>query len=114
MSTPLERAMIDEGPYIYYEDSFRNVIEDHLPWLRTSERTQARPLEPAVAMRNNFDLYTLLLEMNIAPHLHWTIMRMNGYTSPEQFTADVTALMIPDTGDMETLRATFMTIHKIR
>lgn len=114
MASPILDSMRREGPAIFYDDGFRNMIEMHIPWLLSRPNTRMISVEPANAMRNEFDFFSFLNELNIDVHLHWIYMRLNGYVTPEEFRSDVTAIFVPDLTDIENLRATYTTVHRIR
>jgi hypothetical protein len=113
MAESLWKGMFNDGPSIYYNPSFRVVLEYHLEWLRTRPRTVQAEIPLNMALRHEFDLFGFLKEIGIPEQLHWIVMRVNGLTSPEQFRTDSPVLLIPDIADIDELRTTFTTVHKI-
>ena len=79
-----------------YDIEVRNVIEDHLVFLISHPKTVWIDIKPEVAYKGDGDLISVLLDYDIDRHLHWVIMRVNGYTSPMQYRSTTTELMIPD------------------
>jgi hypothetical protein len=88
--------LIDMGPDIYYDPNFRNVLEDHMTFLRTHPKTALFTLTPDEAYQWRGDLFGLLLAKNRPAQFHWLIMRLNNYTSPTQFKQDTIGLIEPD------------------
>lgn len=109
----IDSLQFDEGASVFYNDGFRNVIEDHLTFLRTHPRTGARVVEPGRAYKYEADFYGLLQYFNVPAALHWTTLRMNGYTAPQQFTPDVTSILLPDPDVIEHLRTSHMSTRVI-
>ncbi len=73
---------------------YRQIIEDHLPLLRT----QAEPmeLEPSDAYRFDADLFGLLSYHGYSTNHHYVIERVNRYTSPMDYRYFHPAPLIPD------------------
>jgi hypothetical protein len=87
------------GPAIYYTDTFRQMIEDHLSVLKTMATTQTRIITDddwATLYKYEGDFYGLLTAMMYDRRYHWTIMRMNGYRSRFEATTQISQLLIPD------------------
>lgn len=109
----LSELMIADGPAIYYDAGFRVVLEDHMNFLRTSPTTTVLVIPPGEAWKFEFDLYGLLRKYGVAPHLHWLTMRMNKMTSPEEFTADIEQLLIPDQVVVSRLQQSHQTSRRV-
>lgn len=103
----------DSGAAIFYDDSFRAVLEDHMTYLRTHPQSRIIQVEPHVADRWAGDLYGLLISLNIAPYLHWVIMRMNGMLSPQDCDGQLRALQIPYNKVLETIKNVHKTKSKV-
>jgi hypothetical protein len=80
----------------YYSDGFRNVLEDHFSWLKTQPSTKTVPIEGYLAVRYEYDFYGLMQNQNVPTELHWLVMRLSGYTSPDQMSADLQSYVLPD------------------
>lgn len=74
-----------EGPDVYYNSSFRDVLEQHLTFLR--EHEGARTIEVSTREMEKFkqDLYNFLSLKGVDGYLHWITMRVNGWLSPIEF-----------------------------
>lgn len=94
----IDALMLNDGPTIYYDEDFRNVMEDHMTLLRTSATTQVIAVDPGKAYKYEFDLWGFLTEYNVPVELHWIAMRMNQMTSPMDFGPAVETMLIPDPG----------------
>ena len=96
MAAAVDSMMIDPGPEVYYTDAFRNVLEDHLTYLRTSTTSSVIIITPMEAHRYEMDLHGLLATKNIPRYLHWLIMRMNFMNSPTEVKETLSQMIIPD------------------
>lgn len=88
-----------QGPAIYYTDTFRRMIEDHLSVLKSMTTTQTRIITDddwATLYRFEGDFYGLLYALQYDRRYHWTIMRLNGYRSRFESTDQISSLLIPD------------------
>lgn len=102
------------GPDTYYTSTFRNVLEDHMTYLRTHAKTQNLPINPSAAYKYESDLFGLLQHLSIPAHLHWLVMRMNDMTTPTQSTSALSKLIIPDLALVDRIRATHLTNKKMK
>lgn len=109
----VDRLMYDEGPADYYDPAFRNVLEDHMTYLRTDSKTQMIAIDPARAYKFEFDLYSLFASYNLPAHLHWVTMRLNSMLSPTELTRDLGTLLVPDTLTIERIRQAHVTTRRI-
>lgn len=110
---PIETLMSGMDQQTYYDQGFRDVLEDHLSFLRNSESTVRRTVVPGVALRYQFDFYSMLAELGIPHHLHWIVMRMSGLTNSNQMTLEFNTVVIPDPQVLERLRGAYMTGRRI-
>lgn len=109
----VDALMVDDGPPIYYDGAFRNVLEDHMTFLRTHPLTQVLVVDPAQAYRFEGDLFGLLSRYNLPPHFHWVTMRMNKMSTPTEASASLSSLLIPDHTTVEHIRQSHMTRRRI-
>lgn len=100
----VENFVINMGPDVYYSDKFRDVLEDHMTYLRTHPETGMTVITPGEANQWQGDFFGLLQDKGRPAHLHWLIMRMNGYTSPLQFTSDMIAFIEPNPAVVDRIR----------
>lgn len=113
MAASLWKSMTNDGTRVYYDESFRNVLEAHLSYLKNSSRSINARIPEEIAIRNEYDFFGVLLELGIQHQLHWLVMRMNGFYSPTEYTADTLQIIIPDQTDVDAIRTRHTTIHKI-
>lgn len=109
----LADKMVNPGPNVYYNEQFRTMIEFHLPFLRAKVSTVAAAIPGNLGLRYQNDFYGLLYEIKIKPHLHWITLRLNGMSDPSEFQLDRVRILIPDENEIDALRTTFTTLHKI-
>lgn len=113
-SASINALMFTTGPSDYYTDAFRQVLEDHMWYLRGITSTQPQTVSPQEAWQNEGDLYGFLAgKLNIEPQYHWVVMRLNNFTSPTQFGKHVNQLLIPSFTLIEQLRSAFNTASTI-
>jgi hypothetical protein len=100
----VDTMLTAQGAAVYYTDAFRNVLEDHMTYLRKATSTTVMNVDPIKAYRFELDLDGLLLDMGIPLYLHWVVMRMNNLSSPQQVPADLTTLLICAPSELEMIR----------
>jgi hypothetical protein len=91
----LNNLMVDPGPDIFYDPEFRNVLEDHMTYLRETN-SQIILIDPSDAYRWRGDFFGFLDTHPVKRQYHWLVMRINQFTSPNQFHEDVLAMTLPD------------------
>jgi hypothetical protein len=91
----IESLMVDAGPDVFYDPAFRNVLEDHIPFLRERHST-LMILKPDESYQWRGDLYGLLHMKGMARQYHWLIMRLNAMTTPRDFNEDTLTLLVPN------------------
>jgi len=109
----LSGALNDDGPALFYRADFRNVLEYHMEFLRSRGNAYPITVEPHIAYKYEYDFTGLMLHYNIPRHLHWVIMRLNGFTSPLEYRADVLLLLGPDPKLLDQLMNTHSTVQSI-
>lgn len=109
----IDSLMSAQGASIYYDLSFRNVLEDHLTYLKNLESTTVLAIEPIIAYKYKFDLYSLLFHYNIPMHLHWLVMRLNDFLSPTEATSELTSLLIPNSSVIEQIRQSHLSTRRV-
>ena len=85
---------------LYYDENFRKVLEDHIGYiLNNHAHVQAIKLSTSAAWRSDF--YGLVRDIlpNFPENLMWLILRLNGLTSPTEWsgTRDNIILTEPET-----------------
>lgn len=77
-----------QGPELFYNQDFRDVLEQHVDWLKNHASTQRVTVNPEDSYKFERDFYGLLAKMNIKPEYYWVTARVNGYTSSLDFLAE--------------------------
>jgi hypothetical protein len=109
MPITLNETMPSEGPTLMYSQGFRQLIEDHLQFLRNHDNTEVVDINPQSAYKGEGDLVSVLQDYQVEPQMHWIIMRVNDYTSPMQYRADHLSLLVPSQGVIDGL----LRIHRV-
>jgi hypothetical protein len=91
----LTDLMVDAGEDKFYDPAFRNVLEDHMTYLREQYSTLVI-INPDEAYQWRGDFFGLLDGRGYARKYHWIILRLNQYSSPVQFTEDTLAILVPN------------------
>jgi hypothetical protein len=113
MTMAITSLMLPDGPTDYYDQGFRNVLEDHFPLLRASNETEVHTVEPDRAYRFEFDLFGLFNSYSIPAHLHWPIMRMNKMSNPNEVTRDFSSFLLPNATKLEQIRQAYTSSRRI-
>ena len=100
----VDSEMTIDGNSDFYKPSLRCTIEANIPYLLTRPNTRTVSVDPQSTIVYNQDLFGYLLTISVLPCYHWVVMRMNGMFSPLEFDSSVTALTIPSTTDLESMR----------
>lgn len=94
---------------VYYSDALRNAFEDALTWLILHPQTTSQLVDPGIAYRFEADFFGLLNYYNVTYELHWLIMRMTGYVSPEESPADLVQFLKPEYNVVQQIVSLFNT-----
>lgn len=89
----------------YTNATFKQVIEDHLTYLKTHTSTKSGPIPPELAGRYPGDYYSLLLHLGIPADQWWITLRLNGMTNPSQFIGTEDTIVMCDIGEIKRLYA---------
>ena len=109
----ISNLMINDGASVYYDIKFRNIIEDHLTFLKNSNEITEISIEPSMAYKYEGDLFGLLFHYKLTFEYHWITMRLNNMTNPNQLRNTVTSLLIPNRTILERLKNVYMTKDRI-
>lgn len=112
MAMTINRKMISPGDPRYYNARWHRVVESHLKWILNLPGNQIVRVDDAVAYKYEGDFGGLLQELRVPMEMHWVVMRMNGYTSPADYSFDRTQILIPDTASIARLFTSFVTVNK--
>lgn len=104
--------MVNAGEDLFYDPGFRNVLEDHMTYLR-EQYSQMVMLRPDESYQWRGDFFGLLDGRNYARKYHWVILRLNQYTSPTQFDEDTLAILVPDFAEIDRIAQAYQAVPKI-
>jgi hypothetical protein len=114
MATDISNLMAGTTQLVYYDEDFRAVLEDHMTILQTYTNTVKVAIQPGDAATFVNDFYGLMAYLGEPPQRHWLLMRMMGFTSPDQSDETLTYYLKPDTTFVERLRSYYMTNHTVK
>jgi hypothetical protein len=100
----LSERIPSEGPEVFYRDDFKTMLEHHIPLLATHVNAVVRPIEPATAVQFASDFYGVLIYLGIPTQYHWTILRVNGLTSPYSYKEEMTQIVVPPLDEIDQLQ----------
>jgi len=92
----------------YFEKDFLNVLESHLTHLR-SGNIQVKTIENHLLDKYQGDFYGLLDELNIPKQHHYVVMRVNGFDNSDNYRSTMTAIIIPDLTEVESIKDVYKT-----
>ena len=100
----IDRDMIQDGSIDFYNQSFRDTLEAHIPYFRGSVKAHTIQIAPNDTIVYNQDLFGYLNKLQVLPCYQWLIMRINNMFSPYDFGPSFSSLVIPDSNDVESIR----------
>ena len=103
----INSMLVLDDNVMYYNTAFRNVLEDHMTYLRTHPDTIIVAVTPMQAYRYEFDMTGLLIELGIPLHMHWTVVRMNHMSSLTQVPSDLLQLIVPTDRELSRIKQTY-------
>lgn len=128
MSFSVNQASIEAGADIYYDAGFRQTIEVFLDYLMYHPKTRTLTISHELVSRYRADFYGLLgaIPFPVPMYLRWVVLRMNGYTNPNQFavnlrrstsdqeyeTKETFTILIPDSSVVDTLRSRYLIMNQ--
>lgn len=95
------------GLTIYYDPTFRKVLEDHLPLLRSHPQTSQAVITLADLNKYKWNL-TAYLATICEPHLVWIVMRLNNYLKDEDFDGTNELLLLPAASALDDIRRRYL------
>lgn len=95
MTMSINKLAVSESSSFYYSREIKTLLESHVGLLIKSDETSLMELLPSIVYKYEGDLYGLLTVLKIPLQYHWIIMRMNGYSSPNQLPHNKYALLRP-------------------
>ena len=103
----IDRLMIDYGDNVFYTKKFMDVLEAHMPYLRTSSKTLKITVDLNDAYIYDSDFFGYLNKRNIQVKYHWIFMRVNNFYSPMEFNPDILSLLVPNEQEISQIRNTY-------
>lgn len=97
-------SMPESGPDAFYRPEFLNMMEYHIPSLKSDGSATMIDIEPALALQYTGNLGGLLLLKGIPHQYHWIIMRCNNFRSPTEFNETCVELLIPQLSEIDQLQ----------
>jgi hypothetical protein len=94
MAQRLQDRLEDPGAAVYYEPGFRQIVEDHLTFLRSHDTTESSSIRPRIANACHGDFYCVLSHYNIPREFHWINLRINGLTSPLDYDSSMNQMLL--------------------
>ena len=82
---------------------YRQVIEDHLDYLRDMSRGRIITVTPAIAYKYIGDFHGLLREQNCPDYSLYANTRANGLSVPIDYDGSITAIYVIDNAVLNTL-----------
>lgn len=88
---------LNTGNDIIYSKAFKQIIEDHISYLKTHFTTNLIPLNKQIEEKYFGDFYGLLIENNIPCYMHWIILRLNNLKNSNEYNSNLNFLLtIPE------------------
>lgn len=113
MAAIIDSKMLDQGSDAYYSDDLRNVLEDHMTYLRTIASTIAMQVTPMQAVKYRMDMGGLLNDLRVPVQLHWVVARMNNFNSLSVVPEDLVQLLVPDVREVAQLMQSHTTTQRL-
>ena len=103
--------MIDKNNVAYYEQDFRQVLEDHLAYIK-AKNNKTLAVDPLTALRYKGDFFGLLNTFGVQPFMQWITMRVNGFVSPTDVTEEIRTVVVIEPAVIRTIFNTHKTQSK--
>lgn len=97
---------------IYFNQKWLRTLESMLDKFAANPNVSVLAVEPTMALRYQGDLYGLLTAQHVPSKYHWLTMRLNGFTSPDQYTGEERSFLIPSSEQVEENRQMFQTMFR--
>ena len=86
-----------------FKPNFKNVIEEHISLLKDEKNCSITNITSHMTYKYENNLYGLLTELKYDSKYHWTIMRVNGFHNPNEFSTTTDKLIIPKSNYIDNL-----------
>lgn len=101
--------MVKAGDSNFYTAKYRQMIEDHLIFLRNHKTNTTVNLLPMVSFKYASDFYGLLFHLTVPMEYHYAMLRLNGFRNPSDFQGDETSIRLVETNVIQLLVNTMKT-----
>jgi hypothetical protein len=108
MSFTVNGDQVPIGEINFYSDGFRNLFENHIPFLKNDLSTKKVFIAPHDEVKYIGDLYGMLQSSNVSQDLWWCTMRLNGLHSPISYNGDLGFFLLPSRTKLEELARRFL------
>lgn len=105
----LRNLQLSTGAPEFWETGFRNMLEDHLTWIKEHEGTRVVNIGPGDANKYHGDFNGLLSSLGLRFKYHWITMRLNGYFRPDEYRTEHVQVYIPSEAAIDGLRTRYAT-----
>lgn len=112
-SPTLSEKLMSIGDPDFSDVTFRLLLEDHLPNIKSSDQTTILDVDPSEALHYKNNFYGLLSAMRIEQKYHWIIMRANGIENTLTFNGEMSKLLHPDLNMVDSLYGTWRTKYRV-
>lgn len=103
-------ALLDDtGEDFWYSSDFRNMIDSHIPIIKTKPGTRIIDIEPLQSYKFEGDLNGLLLSIQLPRKYHYIVGKLNGINHTGDLPGDILHLTIPDFDFIEMLASIYNT-----
>lgn len=101
--------MVPQGDSSFYTSKYRQMIEDHIIFLRNHKSNSVVPIAPMVSFKYAADFYGLLFHLKVPMEYHYAILRINGLRNPSDFRGTEESIVVCDTEVVKRLLNTLKT-----
>lgn len=81
----------------------RDVLISHIQYLRNSKETITINIDAYDARRYNYSLFAYLRSISVDVKIHWIVMLLNNFDSPEDFTFKTKTILVPSITEVENI-----------
>lgn len=103
----IQSLMTNPGHPYFYEEGWRNLIDQHVEYLLNQPRTVVQNIDPKLGYRFESDLRGYLAQIKVSPHLFYIVLKMNGFKDGSEFGEQTGTLYLPDEQDADKLMAIY-------
>lgn len=112
----LASQVVDSSDQIYYDPSFKNILEQHLPHFREralGEYQLTAQLEDNIAVKCDGDFRKVCIELGVPQYLHWLTLRINKLKNYSDYRKTQKTVVLVEDDLLNRLRLIHTTTHQI-